>query len=330
MATKTKSRLGRGLGNLITGGVQANAGNNTAKPKAGLKSSTKTKPAAPRETSLQITQALVQTKEPSATLLPYQEIPIDMIEANPFQPRKDFNEEHIKELAESIRSEGLLQPIVVRKQNDAFQLIAGERRLRACKHIGLKKIPARIIKVNDISSAIISLIENLQRENLNPIDEALGLASLIRDFDLTQEAVAERVGKNRSTVANALRLLQLDKEIQGYLSKALLSTGHAKVILGIEDRAQRILLARKIIENGMSVRETEHFLKQQKSSSSVNNHKRNTNSVEQSVIHNLEKQMTSFLNTNVQLQHSAKKGKIVIEYFGNDDLKRILDCMGMH
>ena len=147
----------------------------------------------------------------------------------------------IEELAKSIQAEGLLQPIVVRAKKDKFELIAGERRLRAYESLGQKAIPARIIEASDASSAALALIENLQRENLNPIEESLGYASLMGDFDLTQEGVAERVGKARATIANSLRLLQLDREIQGYLARGLISSGHAKVLLGIEDEAQRIL-----------------------------------------------------------------------------------------
>jgi ParB family chromosome partitioning protein len=166
----------------------------------------------------------------------------------------------VAELAESIRQEGLLQPIVVREVEGRFQLIAGERRWRACKTLGLKTIIARIVQVSESSAAVISLIENLQRENLNPVEESLGYASLMRDFDLTQEAVAERVGKPRSSVANSLRLLQLDREVQGYLSKGMLSVGHAKVLLGLEDGQQRVLLARRVVERGLSVRDTERLV----------------------------------------------------------------------
>ncbi len=149
----------------------------------------------------------------------YRDLNIDAIEPNPFQPRRDFNEAHLAELAESICSEGLLQPIVVRKDGATYQLIAGERRWKACRQLNLKTIPARVVEASDASSAAISLIENLQREGLNPIEEAVGFASLLRDFDLTQEQVGERVGKGRATIANALRLLQLDKEVQGYIRK---------------------------------------------------------------------------------------------------------------
>ena len=169
----------------------------------------------------------------------FQEIPVHLVEPSPYQPRKDMDAGQLNELAESIRAEGLLQPVVVRQVGEKFQLIAGERRWRAFQQLKIKTIPARILEASDASSATLTLIENLQREGLNPIDEAYGYASLIRDFDLTQEQASERVGRGRATVANSLRLLSLDAEIQGYLAKGLLSVGHAKVLLGVEDPARR-------------------------------------------------------------------------------------------
>ncbi len=180
-----------------------------------------------------------------------------LVEPSPYQARREIAPEQLAELAESIRSEGLLQPIVVRRQGEKFQLIAGERRWRAFQLLKIRAIPARVVEASDASAASIGLIENLQREGLNPIEEALGFASLVRDFDLTQETAAERVGKSRAAVANSLRLLSLDAEIQGYIAKDLLSVGHAKVLLGVEDAARRAVLARRVIEEGLSVRQTE-------------------------------------------------------------------------
>ena len=256
----------------------------------------------------------------------YAEIPIDRIEVNPFQPRESFDQESVRELAESIRSEGLLQPIVVRRVGDNFQLIAGERRLRACQSLRLTSVAARIFEASDASSATMSLIENLQREGLNPIEEALGYLSLIRDFELTQEAVAERVGKGRATVANALRLLQLSKEIQGYLSKNVLSVGHAKVLLAVDDAGQRGVVARHIIEKGLSVRDLERVIRRFKE---VKNPRKAIAHPESDTIEirRLEDSLASHLNTRVQIRHSKRKGKIVIEYSGNDDLQRILELL---
>lgn len=261
----------------------------------------------------------------------YCEIELKKIVANPYQPRREIHSAQVEELAKSIQSEGLLQPVVVRAKEGKFELIAGERRLHAFRYLKLKTIPARIIEASDASSATLALIENLQRENLNPIDEALGYASLVRDFDLTQEAAAERVGKGRATVANALRLLTLGSEIQGFLSRRLISTGHAKVLLSLESAEHRKLLARRIIETGMSVREAEAQVRRLKegSGSSFKKGKNKAPEAEQTAIRDLEKRMGEHFNTRVALKHTPKKGRITIEYFGNDDLDRILEKLGL-
>lgn len=319
--SNSSSRLGRGLGSIIAGSR-----------KSSDKSTETKKLSVEKVSEPKVIEKSNEAKGVSVGSDHYKEIAITKIATNPYQPRRDFAPEQIEELANSIREEGLLQPIVVRKLNDgSFQLIAGERRLRACQHIGMTMIPARIVFASDTSSAVIALVENLQRENLNPIDEAIGIASLIRDFDLSQEAAAKRLGKGRATIANSLRLLQLDKEIQGYISKGLLSMGHAKVILGLEDPAQRNLLARRIIEDGLSVREAERTLRKQKANNTVNKQKTSASASEQerAVILDLEKQIGGFFNTKVCVQHTPKKGKLVIEYYGNDDLMRILERAGL-
>jgi len=293
-----KKALGRGLGNLIAGGVTRKA---TASPKA-----EKT------------------TTPPGSDFL---EVPVKHITPNPYQPRRDINPDQLHELQESIRSEGLLQPVVVRQVEDKYQLIAGERRWRACQALGMQKIPVRVIKASDISSAALGLIENLQRADLNPIEESLGYASLMKDFDLTQDQVAERVGKSRAGIANALRLLQFDEEVRGFLASGLLSVGHAKVLLGVEDPGQRNLLARRIIEDGSSVRQTEVMVRKLKESQS-----RKTRVVQKELemgqdahIEALEQRLRDRFKTNVLLKHSPKKGKIIIEYFSPEDLDRLLE-----
>lgn len=258
------------------------------------------------------------------------ELAVAKVEPNPHQPRREFEESQLTDLAESIRSEGLIQPIVVREVDGRFQLIAGERRLRAFKMLKLSKIPARIIKAGDSSSASMALIENLQRENLNPIEESMGYASLLRDFDLTQEQVAERVGKGRATIANSLRLLTLPDEVRGYLSTGLLSTGHAKVLLGLEAKQEQTLIARRIIEEGVSVRGAEGLIESLKrSGKGKQSGGRTVTPAEAAAIEDIEKRMVSYLNAKVALKHAPKKGKIVIEYTGNDDLQRILGRIGL-
>jgi len=257
------------------------------------------------------------------------EVPIGRIVPNPHQPRRDFNEESLRELAESIRAEGLLQPVVLRRRDEHFELIAGERRWRACQRLKMKHVPARIIEASESSSAVLSLIENLQREDLNPIEEAMGYASLIKDFDLTQERVAERVGRSRAAVANALRLLQLAREIQGYLIKGHLSVGHAKVLLGVEDAENRLLLARQSIERGWSVRELERRVEHFRKPGERAGRGRTANPAEESAINDVQKQLSSAFSTRVLLRHSPKKGRIIIEYYGNEDLQRIMERMGL-
>ena len=296
-----KSRLGRGLGALITGASPAPSP--AASPVA----------AAP--------VAAVPEGMPG-----YREIPVTAIAPSPYQPRREFEQGALDELVESIRAEGLLQPIVVRPAGDKFQLIAGERRWRAFQQLKLKSIPARVMQSNDSSSAALALIENLQREGLNPIEEAHGYASLIRDFDLTQDAAAQRVGKGRATVANSLRLLGLEAELQGFVARGLLSVGHAKVLLGVDDSAVRALLARKSIEEGWSVRSLEEAVKRGGKGGS---RRRRMPAAEAATLSDIEKKLTSHLGARVALKHSPRRGRIIVEYKGNEDLQRVLERMGV-
>lgn len=352
MAAK-KTGLGRGLDSLISGGITSKTTTAApAKKKAPVKGAAKKAAKGNRESTGNRTPPKKKIKSPASgndggsssstakqpeakkeevhkTATGLYEIPTHLIVPNPHQPRREFAEGSLKEMADSIRSEGLLQPVVVRKTGEQYELIAGERRWRACKLLKLKTIPSRVIEASESSSAVLSLIENLQREDLNPIEEALGLASLLRDFDLTQEAVAERVGRSRAAVANSLRLLQLDREIQAYLSKRHLSVGHAKVLLGTEDNETRLLLARQVIEKGWSVRELEKQLEAARRPNKGVQSPRSPAAQETTAIQDLQKQISSRLSTPVQLKHSPKKGRIIIEYYGNEDLQRILEKMGM-
>ena len=306
----SKSRLGRGLGGLIANATPAARAAAEAKSSAGVPAASAAVhgPAAPG----------------------FQEIAVHLIEPSPYQARREISADQLTELAESIRSEGLLQPVVVRKHGDKFQLVAGERRWRAFQMLKIKTIPARLVEASNASSAAIGLIENLQREGLNPIEEAYGYASLIRDFDLKQEQVAERVGKARATVANSLRLLSLDAEIQGYIAKNLLTVGHAKVLLGIEDTAQRAVLARRTIEEGMSVRATEKLVQAKKTTAPhVGGAGRAAPAEESAAVASIRQKLTSHLGARVSLKHTPKRGQIVIEYRGNEDLQRILEKLGV-
>jgi ParB family chromosome partitioning protein len=321
MPTPKKS-LGRGLNTLITGSL-----------KSAIAPVRKPAPTTPPPDAPSVSAATPTTAASSATsstAFLWQEVSVAKIVPARWQARREFDESALTELAESIRAEGLLQPVVVRPIDEGYELIAGERRWRAFKKLGLKTIPARLVTASDASTAVMTLIENLQRKELNPVEEAVGFASLMRDFNLTQETVAERVGKPRATVANSVRLLSLDREIQGYLSKGMLSVGHAKVILGLEAAGERSLVARRIVEAGASVREAETIVKNLKNAKPVSQ-RGPVNVTPADVIAavaDIEKRLTTCLNTKVRVKHGAKQGRIVIEYYGNDDLRRILEKIG--
>lgn len=304
MAKPPPSRLGRGLGSLISSGTT------TPKPAAASAARPEAAATAPD------------------TLTGYREVALGLIDPSPYQPRREIAPEALTELVESIRAEGLLQPIVVRPVGDRFQLIAGERRFRAFQELKLKGIPARVMNSSDASSAALALVENLQREGLNPIEEAHGYASLIRDFDLTQDAAAQRVGKGRASVANALRLLSLEPEIQGYLRKGLLSVGHAKVLLGVENPAERLAFARRCLEGGLSVRALEELLRRG-AAGGPGKRRRKLPTADATAISDIEKRLTSHLGARTALQHTPKRGRILIEYHGNDDLQRLLAKLGV-
>jgi ParB family transcriptional regulator, chromosome partitioning protein len=309
MATP-KSRLGRGLGGLIA----AAAASKPADARAA--NSGAAKPAA------------APVPAPAPAMPGYLEVPVAAVEPSPYQARREISAEQLQELAESIRSEGLLQPIVVRKHGERFQIVAGERRWRAFQLLKIKTIPARLVEASNASAAALGLIENLQREGLNPIEEAYGYASLIRDFDLTQESAAERVGKARASVANALRLLTLDTELQGFLAKGLLSVGHAKVLLGVADGAQRAVLARRVIEEGLSVRATERLTEAKRAPAGGAKGKP-VPALEAAAVAGIEKKLVTRLGARVSLKHTAKRGRIIIQYAGNEDLQRILGKLGI-
>jgi len=323
-----KSRLGRGLGGLIANAIPSQK--NPA-PDATHKTAA---PAAPANAAPPAQPFPVHHPAFAAAGMPgYMEVPVASVMPSPTQARRDFAPAELQELADSISAEGLLQPIVVRKQGDKYQLIAGERRWRAFQLLKLKTIPARVSAASDASSAILGLVENLQREGLNPIEEAGGYASLIRDFKLTAETAAERVGKPRTTVANSLRLLQLDAELQGYVAKNLLSAGHAKVLLGVEDAAQRALLARRILAEGLSVRAAEALVLAHKitagSARKPAPAQNKTPPADAAAVAGIEKKLTSRLGARVTVRHTPKHGKIIIEYAGNEDLQRILEKLGV-
>lgn len=249
------------------------------------------------------------------------------IEPNREQPRRKFDEEKLEELAISIDKLGVIQPVVVVRNGDMYKLVAGERRWRAAKKAGLKEIPALVRNYTDEEIAQISLIENLQRENLNPIEEAAGYQALMTRFNMTQEEISETIGKSRSAVANAVRLLTLEDEIQQKLISGEISSGHARAILSVNGKELRIELLNAIIEKSLNVRQAETLAKELQKESPKPQRQPISEQLK-AEIEAIENNLTSHLGTKVRLVHGDKKGKIEIEYFGNDDLERILNLIG--
>ncbi|MBU5428392.1 ParB/RepB/Spo0J family partition protein [Tissierella pigra] len=249
-------------------------------------------------------------------------IDIKLVNPNENQPRKEFGEEALLDLTNSIKIHGLIQPIIVRKVKDKYEIIAGERRWRASKAAGLKEIPCIIKDVDEEVSAKFALIENIQREDLNPIEEAIAYKQLMKKYHLTQEEVASQVGKSRSYIANTLRLLNLENKIIEHISKGELTSGHGKALLGIKDKKKQLLVAEEIIKNNLNVRDVESIANKKKDftrKSIISNKDPN--------IINLEEELMERLGTKVNLTEGDKKGKIEIEYYGYEDLERIIDIL---
>lgn len=253
------------------------------------------------------------------------EIELDKIKQNKFQPRLNFNDDTQKELTASIKEKGLIQPVLVRKLGDEYELIAGERRFRAAKTLNMNKIPAIIRSVTDEESLEISLIENIQREDLNPMDEAKAYKRLTTEFNLSQDDVATKVGKDRTTVANSIRLLNLPEDIQMKIESGEISVGHAKVILGLESVTEQRSVVEKIIKSGLSVRETERAVTNIKEPPV---HKRKMAYKDHQIIE-LEEHIQRVLGTKVTICQGKKKGKIEIEYYSQEDLERLLEFFGV-
>jgi len=262
-----------------------------------------------------------------------QRVPLDRVQPCPFQPRKDFTQESLQELADSIKEQGIIQPLIVRRKGDHFELIAGERRWRAAQLASLTEVPVILREADDGEVLELALIENLQRENLNPIEEALGYSELISTYQMRQEDVAVKVGKSRTVVANALRLLKLPAELQTYLRDSRLSVGHAKVILGLSIPAEQQLAAERIIKEGLNVRQTEELVTRlQQPAVEVSAHTRNGSSapvIRDVHVTNLENKLRERLGTKVQLRYRAGKGALDIRFYSDDELERIMQILGV-
>ncbi|MEG6565633.1 ParB/RepB/Spo0J family partition protein [Thermoanaerobacterium saccharolyticum] len=248
-------------------------------------------------------------------------IKISDIEPNQFQPRKHFDDESLKELSDSIKEHGIIQPIIVRKNDFGYQIVAGERRWRAAKLAGLKEIPAIVKDFDDQKVMEIALIENLQREDLNPIDEAKAYKSLMEQFNLTQEEISKRVGKSRSSIANSIRLLNLDDEVQNMLMEGKITTGHAKVILALQDAEKQNMIAKKIVDKNLNVRETENLIKE------VTSPKKKKRKESDAYIKEIEDNFCRFFGTKVKIIHGKNRGKILIEYYSEEDLSRLTELI---
>ncbi|HIX98305.1 MULTISPECIES: ParB/RepB/Spo0J family partition protein [Clostridia] len=250
---------------------------------------------------------------------------INMVEPNRDQPRRNFEEDALLELADSIKQYGVLQPLIVRKRNDYYEIIAGERRWRAAKMAGVKEVPVIIKEYNEQEILEIALIENIQRENLNPIEEAMAFKKLLEEFNLKQDEVAERVSKSRTAVTNSMRLLKLDQRVQQMIIDDMISTGHARALLAIDDPEQQYALANKIFDEKLSVRETEKLIKEIKNPKKPKEKK----AVENAFIYeDIEDKMKQVLGTKVHVASKGKgKGKIEIEYYSDKELERMFDMI---
>ena len=254
------------------------------------------------------------------------ELLIDEISPNRFQPRKYFDDDKLEELVTSISENGILQPVVVQKSETGYELVAGERRWRASKKAGLKKIPAMIREVSDTKALELAIIENIHRQDLNPIEEAEAYKRLAEDFSLTQEMIAEKVGKSRAAIANILRLLNLSRNIQENLISGKLSMGHARALLGLDNTGQMQVMCQEILKQGLTVRQTESKVNRLKKPEIL---KLASSMKKKNIfIRDLEKELERKLGTKVEVSPKKTGGKLVVSYYSDDDLERIQNLIG--
>ena len=312
LGVMAKPALGRGLGALLGGTPIAKPSSPTSSPQTGPASGSAPAPA-------------VEDRER------VRRVPLSQIQPCPFQPRKDFGPEALKELADSIREQGIVQPLVVRDRNGHLELIAGERRWRAAQLAGLAEVPVIVREADDRAVLELALIENLQRENLNAIEEAQGYAQLLEQFHLTQEEVAVKVGKSRAAVTNALRLLRLAPALQAYLREGRLSVGHAKVILGLAGEREQKTAAERILKDGLNVRQTEELATRLQARQTATITKLNpaTGPGRDTHVADLENRLRERLGTKVQLRYVQGKGAVEISFFSDDEFERILQILGV-
>ena len=262
-----------------------------------------------------------------------QVVDLTRIVPTPLQPRTVFRDDHLDELVASIKEHGIIQPLIARKRGDQFELIAGERRWRAAQRAGLTEAPVIVREASDQEVLELALIENLQREDLNPIEEARAFSRLAGEFHLRQEDIAQKVGKSRAAVANSMRLLDLHEQVQTWLTQERISVGHAKVLLSLKAQDEQALLAEEIIRRSLTVRAAETLVAQQFAQNGTVKPKRGANSGSGPALaptyQHVQNRLQSHLATHVVLHHGEKRGRIEIEYYGNDDLQRVLSLLGL-
>jgi ParB family transcriptional regulator, chromosome partitioning protein len=271
--------------------------------------------------------ALLPSLSPVVADRVFSELPIDKIIPNKYQPRTNFDMEKLKELAQSIQSNGVVQPIIVRRVGQEYQLIAGERRWRAARLAGLTAIPAVVQDVSEYKTLELALVENIQRQDLNPIEEASAYVSLMEDFGLTQEEVSLRVGKDRSSIANTIRLLKLPVEIRDRIQAGILSMGHARAILALDNAKEQLLLTERILSEGLNVRQTEQLIRHWKPGRNRKGNKSKENLVKDPNVKAAERKLEEYLGTEVVIHSNGDKGKIEIYFHNSEDLLRIYDLL---
>lgn len=252
------------------------------------------------------------------------ELPIDQIQPNPYQPRKRFDDAKLAELADSIKAHGIVQPVVVRKVDDGYQLVVGQRRLLAARMAGLAEVPAVVTELDDSEMIQVALIENLQREDLNPMEEAESYRRLVEDFGMSQEELAGVLGRSRPSIANTLRLLNLQPEVQEVVSRGTISMGHARALLAIQDPALQVETCGHVVREELSVRETEELVRRVLAAGRIGEKGKKDERPKDPEIASLEERLRRAFGTQVRIIPGKKKGKIEIEYYSDEDLERIL------
>lgn len=254
-------------------------------------------------------------------------IPLNKIKSNSDQPRKNFDSDKIVELAESIKHHGIIQPLILKRVADEYIIVAGERRWRAAKSLGLKEVPAIIMDLSDKQVLEISLIENIQRQDLNPIEEAMAYKKLLSDFKLTQEELSKRIGKSRTAITNSMRLINLDERVQVYLIEGVISEGHGRALLAISDGDKQYELSQRVIDEKLSVREIERIVKNILTDN--DKPKEKVNKELNSYYRDIKDRLQEYFGTKVNLSNKKNRGKIEIEYYSEEDLQRILDIINL-